>query len=428
MARQELAEFLRQIGGWEGFEVTEARTEEEPEPDVLGAPSGRVVIRLCPRQDAVKRCSRCGMPVAEIHDVVERRVRDVALLDRDTWLVFPAARLRCPRCGPTAEAIPWLDRYQRMTKRLADKIAQLAQILPIKHVAAWFGVSWDTVKAIDKRALTQRLGPVTAESLREVRVLGIDEFAIRRRHRYATVVVDPIHGKVLWVCRGRQREDIRRFFELLGPEGRARIEAVVTDMNGAYIDEVQAQCPHAAIVYDLFHVVARYGLEVIDRVRVDETNRIARASHRNDTVTRARRRVIKGTRWLLLRNRGSLTRRADRVRLGELLAVNRALFTVYVLKDDLKQLWRFRYPKAAVRSWHHWYRRALASRVQPLISFARRLRPYLAGIINHCKYPLHTSLLEGINNRIKVIKRMAYGFRDDEYFFLKIRAAFPGKS
>jgi transposase len=99
---------------------------------------------------------------------------------------------------------------------------------------------------------------------------------------------------------------------------------------------------------------------------------------------------------------------------------------VYVLKDDLKQLWRFRYPAAAWRFWHHWYRRALASRLPPLITFARKLAHRIDGVISHCRYPLHTGLLEGINNKVKVLKRMAYGFRDDAYFFLKIRAAFPG--
>ena len=153
---------------------------------------------------------------------------------------------------------------------------------------------------------------------------------------------------------------------------------------------------------------------------------IARAAGPNDLATRARRRVIKGTRWLLLKNRANVTTRADRVRLRELLAANRALFIVYVLKDDLKQLWRYRYPGAARRFWRAWYRRALASRIPALITFAKNLAARIDGVISHCRYPLHTGLLEGINNKIKVLKRMAYGFRDDAYFFLKIRAAFPG--
>jgi transposase len=416
MAYEEITALL---GGWPGFRLVAARRD--------GAPADRPVPRIVLTLEAVagepRRCSRCGEIVREIHDVTPREVRDLPILEAETWLIVPRARLQCPRCGPTVEAVPWLDRYQRMTRRLAGSIAQLCTVLPIKHVAAWFRVGWDTVKQIDRRALLTRLGPL---ELRGLRVVAIDEFAIQRGHRYATVAVDPTTKRVLWVGRGRGREDLRAFFTLLGPSGCANLEAVVMDMSPAYFEEVRAHCPHVTIVYDLFHVAAKYGREVIDRVRVDETNRLARAAGPNDPRTRARRRVIKGTRWLLLRNRENVTSPADRVRLRELLQANRALFTVYVLKDDLKQLWRFRYPAAARRFWQQWYRRALASRLGPLIAFARNLAHRIDSVVSHCRYPLHTGLLEGINNKIKVLKRMAYGFRDDAYFFLKIRAAFPG--
>lgn len=407
------------LGGWEGFELVGVRRV----PATEGGSVPQIELTLEPKPDDPKRCSRCGEVIVVIHDVAERRVRDLPILDAETWLIFPRARLECPRCGPTVEAVPWLDRYQRLTTRLAEAIARLVQVLPIKHVAHWFRLGWETVKQIDQRALLSRLGPV---DLRDVRVIAIDEFAIQRGHQYATVVADPLRKRVLWVGRGRRREDLRPFFVLLGPTGCARLEAVVMDMSGSYGDEVRVHCPHTTIVYDLFHVVAKYGREVIDRVRVDETNRLARARGPNDRPTRARRRVIKGTRWLLLRNREHLTRFADRVRLRELLGANRALFVVYLLKDDLKQLWRFRYPGAARRFWRQWHHRAVTSRVPALQTFARHLLRYLDGIIAHCRYPLHTSFLEGVNNKIKVIKRMAYGFRDDAYFFLKIRAAFPG--
>lgn len=419
----DLYAMLKQIGGWEGFEVAGLEFEDSVEPDALGLPSTRIVITLRAVAGDRKRCSRCGAVVEEIHDVTERRVRDLPFMDRDLWLIVPRARLQCPKCGPTVEAVPWLDRYQRMTTRLAEKIARLAQVLPIKHVAAYFGVSWETVKQVDQRALERRLGP---PDFTGVRCLAIDEFAIQRGHRYATVIVEPTTKRVLWVSRGRDRAALAEFFTALGPAGCARIEAVVMDMWRPYLAEVRAHCPQAAVVYDLFHVVAKYGHEVIDRVRVDETNRLACAQGPTDLATRAKRRVIKGTRWLLLRNRETIATESDRVRLAELLAVNRALFRVYVLKDDLKQLWQFTNPHAARRFWQQWHRRAMASRLAPLKTFAHMLAGHIEGILSHCRYPLHTSLLEGINNKIKVLKRMAYGYRDDAYFFLKIRAAFPG--
>ena len=109
-----------------------------------------------------------------------------------------------------------------------------------------------------------------------------------------------------------------------------------------------------------------------------------------------------------------------------MLRANRRLLCAYVLKDDLKALWDDRHVGYARRFWEQWYARAVRSRIEPLKRFARKLRGYLGGILSHCRWPLHTSVLEGVNNKIKVIKRMAYGFRDDDYFFLKIRAAFPG--
>lgn len=416
MAYEEITALL---GGWPGFELVGVSREVGPAAPL--AP--RIVLTLRAVPGAPKTCSRCGVTVPLIHDVTPREVRDLPILEAETWLIVPRARVECPRCGPTVELVPWLDRYQRMTTRLAQAIARLTQVLPIKHVAQWYGVGWDTVKQIDQRALTARLGPI---DLAGVRIIAIDEFALRRGYRYATIVADACTKRVLWVGRGCRREDLRPFFQLLGPAGCAQLDAAVMDMSGAYASEVQTHCPQAAIVYDFFHVVARYGREVIDRVRTAETTRIARAGRPDDERTRARRRVIKGTRWLLLRNRRSLTTRHERIRLRELLAANRALFIVYVLKEDLKHLWDFRYPRAARRFWQHWARRARASRIPALIRFARNLAERLDGVLAHCRYPYNTGLLEGINNKIKVLKRMAYGFRDDAYFFLKIRATFPG--
>ena len=189
-------------------------------------------------------------------------------------------------------------------------------------------------------------------------------------------------------------------------------------MNGAFAEEVRAQAPQAQIDYYLFHAVAKYGRELIDRVRVDEANRLR--------ADRTARRLVKDSRWLLLRNRENVPREADQVRLRELLAANRALMITYVLKDDLKELWSSRHEGYVGCFCNGWYRRAMRSRIELLKAFARKLRGDLPGLLAHCRYPQHTSVLEGINNKIKVIKRMAYGFRHDQYFCLKIRAAIPG--
>lgn len=398
---------IAQLGGWEGYEVAQIGQEYRE--------GGRwCVIRLEPSQGLERCCSSCGQLTTSIHDREDRRVRDLPIFEVPVELIVPRLRLLCARCGPKLESLGWLEPYARSTRRLADSVARLCKVLPIGQVADLYGLAWSTVKSIDCRYLERELGPV---DLRGVRIIGMDEFAIRKGHCYATVVVDLSCKRVLWVGRGHGREDVRRFFELLGPEGCQQIQAVAMDMNGAYAQEVRAQCPQADIVYDLFHVVAKYAREVIDRVRNQEVAR-AREQH-------PQHRLLKSDRWLLLRNAHNLSP-PQHIRLQELLATNRTLMKVYVLRDDLKTLWDYRHAGYAEQFWRQWYRRAIASRVKPLQLFAKRLKPYLPGILSHCRFQLHTSLIEGINNKIKVIKRMAYGFRDDDYFFLKIRAAFPG--
>jgi transposase len=399
------------LGRWEGHRVGTIRRFEAGQ----NGSTAQVWIELSAEPDGPVICSGCGLAVSQVHDCRLREIRDLPILEAQSHLQVFRRRVLCPRCGPKLEQLPWLDRYARVTRRLAENVARLCELLPIKHVAQYYRLHWETVKQIHKQYLQQTLGPV---DLSGVTAIVIDEFAIQKGHRYATVIADPYTRRVLWVGRGRGRKDIRPFFELLGPEGRRTLQVAVMDMNGAYEEEVRYQCPLTEVVYDLFHVVAKYGREVIDRVRVDQANRLR--------ADKKARRVVKSSRWLLLRNQENLTRKEDRIKLRELLAANRVLMTVYVLKDDLKHLWDYRYPKAARRFWKQWYSRAIRSRIEPLKTFARKLKPYLDGIIAHCRWPLHTSVIEGINNKIKVIKRMAYGFRDDEYFFLRIRAAFPG--
>ena len=398
---------ISRLGGWVGYRASSWHHE-------LRGAHRWVVIELIPDRGHDRRCSGCGEIVGAIHDRSVRRIRDLPLFEDRVELRLPRLRLACPRCGPRLEQVAWLDPHARVTRRLAQSVARFCTVASVRHAARWHGLDWKTAKAIDFRELERTLGPPNLDG---VRMLAMDEFAIQKGHRYATVVVDPERKRVLWVGRGRSRAEVRPFFELLGPERCAQIKAVAMDMNTAYDLEVRMHCPNAEVVYDLFHVVAKYGRDVIDRVRVDEANRL-----RDDKPAR---RVVKTSRWLLLRNRENVP--ADKaVQLDELLAANRALLTVYLLKDDLKQLWRYRSEAWARKAWKSWKRRAMRSGLQPLRHFARCLEPYLPGILAHCRWPLGTNLVEGINNKIKVIKRIAYGFRDDAYFFLKIRAAFPG--
>jgi len=390
---------------WEGFEL---QSYELLSADCL-------LIRLKPDASRLPCCSGCGQSTSLLHDTSCRRVRERDLLQYRVWLEVPVRRVRCRTCGPRRERIDWLAGRQPLTHAMVGWVEALVQLLPIKHVADLVGLHWHTVKAIDLGRLHRDISP---PDLSRVRRLIMDEFALYKGHRYATVAICADTQQVLWIGEGRSREAVRPFFEWLGPQACARIEAVAMDMNTAMDLEVQAHCPNARVVYDLFHVVAKFGREVVDRIRVDQANRL-----KDDP---AGRRAIKRSRWLLLRNRHNLDE-PQALRLDELLAANTPLMTAYLLKTQLKELWYAPSEHEARRRWSEWLRLAQESGLQPLQAFARRLNTYVEGIVSSARFRLNTSVLEGMNNRIKVIKRMAYGYRDNAYFFLKIKAAFPGK-
>ena len=378
---------------------------------------GPLILNLTEHPVTPARCGVCRQDCVLIHERRRRLVRERDCFDRRVWLDVPIRRMDCHHCGArVVEHIRWLDSRARITQRLRMWIEALTQLLPIAHVAKLTGLNWHTIKEIDHRRLERMHGEFVAN---DVHRLVMDEFALHKGHRYATVVMDADRMRVLWVGEGNSREAIRPFFELLGPERCRQIEAVAMDMNTAFDLEVQQHCPHAEVVYDLFHVVARFGRDVVDRVRVDQANALRDQP--------AARKVVKRSRWLLLRNRDNL-KDDQSVRLDELLAANTPLATVYLLKTELKEIWFAPSVREGARRWRLWYQMAIDSQLTPAIQFAKRLKKYLRGILASALYRMNSSILEGVNNKIKVINRMADGFRDSAYFFLKIKAAFPGKT
>jgi transposase len=353
----------------------------------------------------------CGQESSSYWDCRDFMARDLPLGPwKVVWLAFPKFRLWCPLCAAIrTERLPWIDLRQRATLRLQDEVALACRSLrSVEDVARAYQLGWDRVKAWDKAALKRLVDP---PDFTGVRLLAVDELAIHKGHTYATRVIDVDTKRTLFVTRDRDMKALARFYRLLGPRGRRQIEAVAMDMHDAYVLITQRRLPRAQIVFDQFHVLAMYS-RVIDKVRSQE---VAQRTGKERTF-------IKGSRYLLLRNSENLLPYQE-VKLRELLKANRRLNTLYVLKDDLKQLWKYVYPAAAKRWFDGWYRRAMYSKIPKLKTFARTLKRNWEGIVSHCRYPIHTGVLEGMNNLAKVIKRIAFGFRDDEYFFLKLRAA-----
>ena len=379
--------------------------------DAAGVMHARITFEADPRRRPV--CSGCGRKTRSVHSTAVRYVMDLSLAGARTELAIPQRKLRCPRCGVRSEHHEFLAPYRRTTVRFERAVAELCRVLPIKHVAAHFGLHWHTVKEIDKRRLDREVGTPCYDGLR---LLAVDEVAVHKGHSYMTTVLDLETGRMVWIGPDRTKATLLSFFAELTPEQRSSIEAVATDMAAGYRDAVREACPQVALVYDLFHAVAKFSREVIDRARMSESKKRDEAG----------RRLIKGSRYLLLKNEENLVG-DQRERLDALLAANANLNLVYVLKDQLKHIWSYHRPGWARRALEEWCLLAETSGLTLLKTFAKNLRRHAEGIINHCRYALHTGRLEGVNNKIKVIKRMAYGFRDDAYFILKIKGAFPGK-
>jgi len=361
----------------------------------------------------IYRCS-CGKAYSTYYDGEYRTVRDLGYGPyRKTWLKFYQCRVACKRCGIRTESLDWVEPRVKYTIRLAAAVALSCQeIRALKAIAVQYELHWETVKEIDKKALSKRLAEVGDT---EATLLGVDEFSIKKRHCYGTTVIDAQQAEVLWVGMGRTEQSLSGLYNKMGKQRCARVMAVAMDMWKPYEKATRQHCPKAEIVYDPFHIIQAYGRDVIDRVRVSEYRQASAKA----------KEVIKGSRYLLLKNKGNLdAEKKEHINLKKLLSLNVRLEKVYILKDDLKQLWRYRSEAWAKRWFDGWYRRAMYSKIRPLKEFARKLKRHLPGILSHCRYPIHTGVLEGINNKIKVIKRIAYGFRDIEYFFLKVRGAF----
>ncbi len=387
------------IALWEGFEAVHTEQNQQT-----------LIIHLKPIDNG--HCA-CGKPAKAVHDASLRSVSERTILAFQVQLRLPVRRILCPDCGIVREHISWLKPYARQTTLLIEHVEALLKLLPIKHISQLLGLHWHTIKTIDKRRLARE---VTEPDWSRVKRLVMDEFALFKGHRYATVVADADTHQVLWIGEGRSREAIRPFFAKLGQYCQ-QIEAVAMDMNTAFDLEVQMHCPQAKVVYDLFHVVAKYGREVIDRVRVDQANQL-----KHDKP--ARKRVKRG-RWVLLKNRDNLTDKQAGY-LNELLESNKSLMTVYLLREQLKEMWYCTDEAEAMAQWNLWWQQVRESGIRPLLQFGQRLKNYLHGIVASAVHPLHTCRLEGMNNKIKLLKRMGYGYRDTEYFFLKVREAFPG--
>jgi transposase len=305
--------------------------------------------------------------------------------------------------------VPFADPRRSYTKSFERYALELGRRMTIRDVAMHLDVSWDVIKDIQKRDLSRRY---SKPKLKHLRRLAIDEIAIAKGHRYLTVVLDLDSGAVVFVGDGKGAVALKPFWKRLRPS-RARIEAVAMDMSAAYRGAVSTHLPEAKIVFDRFHVMKLFNEKLSD---------LRRALHREATDV-MQKEVLKGTRWLLLKAAENLDEKKDEeARLEEALALNESLAVAYYLKEDLRQFWEQPGKKFGTLFLDGWIRRAESSGIKMLQQMARTLAAHRSGLLAYYDVMITSGPMEGTNNKIKTMKRQAYGFRDKEFFKLKILA------
>lgn len=355
------------------------------------------------------RCPCCkGIEVIRKGTVL-RWFHTLPIGSKQVYLKLQVPRVMCRTCGIVRQiTLGFADARRTYTRAFQRYVMELSKHMTILDVARHLGIGWDTVKEIQKTYLLTRFA---RPDLKHLELIAIDEIAIGKGHRYLTVVLDLISGAVVFVGDGRGADSLTPFWKRL-KRARAKIRAVAIDMSPAYIAAVSANLPTAAIVFDHFHLIKLFN---------DKLAKLRRELQQK--AEGAGKKVIKGTRWLLLKNPEHLSLQYnEQQRLEEALRLNSSLATAYYLKEDLRQFWREPNKSAARQFLDDWIARARASDVAMLHKFAQTLDGHREGILAYFDFSISTGPLEGTNNKIKTLQKQAYGFRDMEFFKLKIYA------
>jgi transposase len=375
---------------------------------------GGVVFTLRQRPHTC-RCPLCGVREVSPRGQQERAFKAVPIGGKPVTVVLPIPRVHCWACRVIRQVpLTFADPRRSYTRAFERYALELSRLMTIQDVAHHLGVGWDLIKDMQKRDLQRRYRKPRLSKLKQI---AIDEISIGKGHRYLTVVLNLQSGAVVFVGDGKGADALGPFWKRLRA-ARARVEAVATDMSPAYIEAVREHLGEAVHVFDHFHVVKLFNEKVSD----------FRRELQREAQEKMDKKVLKGTRWLLLKNPENLDpKKKERERLEEALRMNQPLATVYYMKEDLRQIWQQPDKATATRVLEDWMRRAEASCIKVLQKFAATLAMHRTGILAYYDCRISTGPLEGTNNKIRTMQRQAYGFRDQEFFKLKILALHEAK-
>jgi len=307
------------------------------------------------------------------------------------------------------ETLSLLAKSARFTQRFEDRIGELCREMTVKRVAELNNLSWDQVWRIEKCYMRRVID--NHPPSKQLRAIGIDEVSIRKGHTYAVVVADLDQKRPIWLGgQGRSEQDLAMFFDAMGTERCAPIEVAVMDMWKPFRKATLKAAPKAQIVYDKFHII-RHLADALDQVRRNEYKR----------VNEKERRFIKGQRYTLLSHKANLDIEGRRA-LRMLLKANKRLNKAYLLKESFGQLWDYTNPTWARKFFENWKSQLRWQRLKPFEQFAAMIELHWDGIVSYCHPDHKVSLgfMEGLNTKIRVIQRRAYGIKDQEYLMLKV--------
>ena len=355
------------------------------------------------------RCPQCGNRDVIRRGTVDRVVHAPPIGMERTQLFIKVPRLECRRCERVLNAVlPNVVPLCNYTKSLARLVVDLRKMMTIRDVARYVGVSDTMIRSIDKKYLQKNF---CKPRLRDLEIIAIDEIYVGKKHKFFTIVIDWTTGAIVFVGEGKGEKALKPFWKRLRGS-KAKIKAVATDMASAYYSAVLKNIPNAKHVFDRFHIV---------KLMNDKLTQLRRDLQRE--ADQMGRKVLKGLRWLLLKHNADLDEtKNERARLMEALGLNQSLMIAYYLKEDLGQIWQQSNKLAAGVFLADWCGRARASGIRVLQTMANTLEGHRTGILNWYDFPISTGRLEGINNKIGALQRMAYGYRDHDYFIAKLYA------
>jgi transposase len=370
---------------------------------------GPVKVVRVERRDGGHECPECGRRheaglFAEVEPI---RLRDCSIGDWETYLEVRPTRIAC--CGGTrVERLPFAMPGVRMTRRFFERIAALCTRLPVQAVAQMARLSWATVAKVDGRAIELALGDRTA-ALQDLRWIGVDEVSRTGGHVYFTIVTNLKTGRVVWIGDGKGRRGLPPFLRALGPKRRRKLRGVVSDLG--YQAIIATRLRQVVHILDRFHIV-QWLNEALNQLR----RRLFSGAPRDEVG-----RTMKVKKWLLLSARERLERN-DRRLLDELMELNRPLYQGYLLKEQLRGILRhpWKYLGVMRRRLHDWILAVFEAQLPEFRKVADRLATHLETVIAGHQHDVPLGLTESINSQIAALRFQARGYRDPEYFKLKI--------